>query len=435
MASSLDDLFHESNFHNVSSLTTIYGATAINGCNVDKLMVAMLKGKIVLFEYKKVDQSLVKIDKEVSFTYIPADAHVISIDCFTCGARGLIIAVAFFKETNGKLTNYLNIYCNYTYDASDEKDSCQLETVAENCRSFELEFVPFQLTHCKSRARKDCEALLQTVFIVLGGDSRIHVYAQDENQGEFSEQNLDKYFPEFKDLPGVPMFVDIKITNNEKMRISAVGHATGDISLFITDLSTEEWKLTTYHIQHDSPITSVRLFTKYTEVKIPEFMKRKFSTQDLPNHDPNIYHLLVTSAWENAVVYCFCADQGFEIPVLLENSSEHDCVTCCQIADIDRDGVNDIIIGTYGQELLVYKFNEPSSETYDPYEPVTLIPYWTRTFSYPIVNIMLQDLTGDGLSELIVISTKGLHILQCNSASAIKECKAKLLNLKRLKIK
>lgn len=51
------------------------------------------------------------------------------------------------------MASFLNIYCNYAYDASKSDDVFEFKSVAENCRTFELQFLPFQLTHCKTKAR------------------------------------------------------------------------------------------------------------------------------------------------------------------------------------------------------------------------------------------------------------------------------------------
>ena len=37
---------------------------------------------------------------------------------------------------------------------------------------------------------------------------------------------------------------------------------------------------------------------------------------------------------------------------------------------------------------------------------------WEREFAHPIHQVMYCDITGDGLSELVVLSSAGLHILQ-----------------------
>lgn len=41
--------------------------------------------------------------------------------------------------------------------------------------------------------------------------------------------------------------------------------------------------------------------------------------------------------------------QGFTNMVILPESDEFDCVTCTCIADVNWDGKNEIILGTYGQ--------------------------------------------------------------------------------------
>ena len=138
------------------------------------------------------------------------------------------------------------------------------------------------------------------------------------------------------------------------------------------------------------------------------------------------------------MVYCFCEDQGFRLPVLLKHSSDHDCVTCSAIADVSRDGKNDIVIGTYGREVMVYEFKVPdlaAVHDYDPCYPTTIEPMWSRKFSFPIVNVTFLDLNGDGLEELAVISNKGLHVMQCGAKNIVEECIRKLGWLKRFRFK
>ena len=47
--------------------------------------------------------------------------------------------------------------------------------------------------------------------------------------------------------------------------------------------------------------------------------------------------------------------QGFTNMVTLPESDEFDCVTCTCIADVDWDGNNEILLGTYGQVMFVLK--------------------------------------------------------------------------------
>lgn len=45
----------------------------------------------------------------------------------------------------------------------------------------------------------------------------------------------------------------------------------------------------------------------------------------------------------------------FSKSTILPESSLHDSIMCAVVADIDWDGVNEIILGTYGKKLLIYK--------------------------------------------------------------------------------
>ena len=40
---------------------------------------------------------------------------------------------------------------------------------------------------------------------------------------------------------------------------------------------------------------------------------------------------------------------GLSSMVTLPDSDDYDCVVCSCVADVDWDGVNEIILGTYGQ--------------------------------------------------------------------------------------
>lgn len=42
-------------------------------------------------------------------------------------------------------------------------------------------------------------------------------------------------------------------------------------------------------------------------------------------------------------------EHGFTEQLLLEDSDKYDCTLCACVADIDWDGENEILIGTYGQ--------------------------------------------------------------------------------------
>ncbi|EEC14847.1 hypothetical protein IscW_ISCW020882 [Ixodes scapularis] len=65
------------------------------------------------------------------------------------------------------------------------------------------------------------------------------------------------------------------------------------------------------------------------------------------------------------------------------------------------------------QEVLVYKLERfPSGK-----EAYALL--WQQTVSHPILSLRYLDIMGDGACELLVLSTKGLHILQVDLDSPV----------------
>lgn len=99
---------------------------------------------------------------------------------------------------------------------------------------------------------------------------------------------------------------------------------------------------------------------------------------------------------------------------ILPNSDKFDCVTSGLISDIDMDGKNEILLGTYGQQLLIYKLGSVGDTSYNLFHH--------QMFPNPLLAMSYIDITGDGLKELLILSTKGLHILQHDLKKATEIC-------------
>lgn len=99
-----------------------------------------------------------------------------------------------------------------------------------------------------------------------------------------------------------------------------------------------------------------------------------------------------------------------ERDVKLAGSEFSDCVLCSCIADVNMDGKNEILLGTYNQEVLVYTLVDDTWELAE-----------RRLFDAPVHSISYLDLTGDGMKELAVLTQRGVHILQvCKSILSIR---------------
>jgi len=70
------------------------------------------------------------------------------------------------------------------------------------------------------------------------------------------------------------------------------------------------------------------------------------------------------------------------------------------------DGQNEILLGTYGQEVLIFAL------TGDTWELGT-----RKLFDAPVHSISYMDITNDGIKELIVLTQRGVHILQVYNIS------------------
>lgn len=87
------------------------------------------------------------------------------------------------------------------------------------------------------------------------------------------------------------------------------------------------------------------------------------------------------------------------------------------VADINMDGVNEILLGTYSHEIYVFKIN------YDEKWILSDI----RKFDSPVYSMAYLDITNDGMKELIVLTQRGVYILQ-HDLSKIKKILDKRLD-------
>jgi len=87
-------------------------------------------------------------------------------------------------------------------------------------------------------------------------------------------------------------------------------------------------------------------------------------------------------------------------------------VTCAWAADLRQDGGPAVLLlGTFGQELLAYTQLPTLPEDNDDQRWQLA---WRKTFAAPVIGVRYADLTGDGVRELIVITTRGVQVLQHN---------------------
>ncbi|XP_029304866.1 KICSTOR complex protein kaptin [Cottoperca gobio] len=377
--------FVEDSFSRFPSQSNIYGLCQ---AGEQELLAATLKGKVVCFRYQELQHKIRPVAKEVQFTYIPVDAEIVSIDAFNKSPpkRGLVVGITFVKDSGDKATPFLNIYCDY-----EPGSEFNLESIAQSCLNLELQFTPFHLYHTEVQSD---DGGRETVFLLSGHDQRIHLYKENASLHQFEEQPVERLFPELQQLPSNVLWLDM-LSIDGGQRLSAFGCQNGCVGLAQVN-QTEPEVLQSWMFQFDSPISSVLLFPL------------SYQTESGENGVEMVgYNLLVTSSIEMAVVYRDVQERGLSHSVCLSESDQWDAVLCALVIDLDFDGQKEVLLGTYGQELLCYKF-QPAGRGRDGQFKLQ----WRRSFKSPLLSIIYLDLTGDGLRELAVLTLKGLHILQ-----------------------
>ncbi|KAM6223399.1 KICSTOR complex protein kaptin [Rhynchocyon petersi] len=377
----------EDSFTRFSSQSNVYGLAG-GASGRGELLAATLKGKVIGFRYQDLRQKIRPVAKELQFNYIPVDAEIVSIDTFNKSPpkRGLVVGITFIKDSGDKGSPFLNIYCDY-----EPGSEYNLDSIAQSCLNLELQFTPFQLCHAEVQIGDQ----LETVFLLSGNNPAIHLYKENEGLHQFEEQPVENLFPELTNLTSSALWLDVHNMPGTSRRLTALGCQSGYVRVAHVDQLSRE-VLQTWTIQQDGPISRVIVFDLFPHAETKE-----------PREE---YSVLVASMLEPAVVYRDLLHQGLEDQLLLPGSEQFDSVLCGLVTDMDLDGQLEVLVATYGQELLCYKYWGPESGLPKSEHGFRLL--WQRSFSSPLLAMAHVDLTGDGLRELAVVSLKGVHILQ-----------------------
>uniref|UniRef100_A0A8C5R208 Kaptin, actin binding protein n=1 Tax=Leptobrachium leishanense TaxID=445787 RepID=A0A8C5R208_9ANUR len=380
----------EDTFSRFPSQSNVYGLSVLPCPGAPELLAATLKGKVTNFRYQEQRDRLRAGAREVQFTYIPVDAEIVSIDSFSKSPPkcGLVVGITFIKDSGDKASPFLNIYCDY-----EPGSEFNLDCIAQSCLNLELKFTPFQLCHAEIQDGDKPE----TVFLLGGNDQCIHLYKENAGLHQFEEQPVENLFPELKDLPSNVTWLSVHNILGTSRRITAYGCQSGYVCAAHVDQERRE-VLQSWSLQQDGPLSKVLVFSMPGSRAGTGFTERPSVTEE--------YSVLVTSTIEPSVIYRDLLRRGLQDQLLLPDSDRYDSVLCAAATDVDFDGELEVLLGTYGQELLCYKYIEDVEQS-GRYQLV-----WQRSFPSPLLCMAHVDLTCDGLRELAIICLKGLHILQ-----------------------
>ncbi|XP_025162092.1 KICSTOR complex protein kaptin isoform X2 [Harpegnathos saltator] len=368
-----------------------------NGSN--KLLVASLKRKIYSCEYHlMLDLNLRPMVKELLFTYIPSGAEIISIDAYNKSdtADSFVIGITIIKTGADTIERYLNIYTEGAVDGEGDEGT-SIEAIAQNCLMVELSYTPYHLYHTILPQQNSAHEI---VWLISGSDYKIHMIREDKLSHGYSESSIEKYFPELHDIQTIVLWINIYYYNEYRWRVTAVGCECGLVKVAIVNVVDLE-VFQSWLLRYDQPVPNVTVFSQQNTIVKPVFVDSNSKGYILEQNKPKLN--VVVSSTSHAIVFEDILERGMKQDVILNGSESSDCILCCCIADINMDGQNEILLGTYNQEVLIYTLVNDTWE-------LTV----RKLFDAPVHSISYMDITNDGLKELIVLTQRGVHILQHN---------------------
>ena len=233
------------------------------------------------------------------------------------------------------------------------------------------------------------------------------LFSEDKLRHMYSELEVENSLVEFQNpYPSVPLYTDT--FTQYGIRTVATVCECGFLKLTKVDESTNEI-LKIWTRSFEAPLTCVVFMKPSTswDPLFPTFIEAKTK---LPLREPEkSLSMVVTCSIGESLVYSDVTNQGLDNCERLENSDAHDIVTSAWVDDLTFDGNLTILLGTHGLKVLAYR-RETSCWKLK----------WEKRFPAPILGIRYADLTGDGVKELIVITTCGVQVLQ-HDLESVKE--------------
>eukprot|EP01103_Thecamoeba_quadrilineata_P013186 TRINITY_DN3583_c0_g1_i1.p1 TRINITY_DN3583_c0_g1~~TRINITY_DN3583_c0_g1_i1.p1 ORF type:complete len:391 (+),score=77.41 TRINITY_DN3583_c0_g1_i1:24-1175(+) len=329
----------------------------------------------------------------------------------------------------------------YIYGAnSSSRDP--LTNIAKDCQQIELGFVPILLCHFETEASS---GRYEKLFVLSDASSCLHFYKEEKQTGLFIEEKSESYIlPELNQLSKLegiyssPLALDIRyyFSMRRSVRITAVGCQNGAVSLSISDsqgLKTRKKTLdgpiikTIVFSSKSSPYLRASQSARVSEMEHPAYFRLEKNAraagvgrtvlEEEADEEENYtdVHLLVCGALGFAVVYRNVTRKWLEDPLFLFGSS-FDSITSACVADVDFNGYNEILIGTYGHQLLVFNHKETKTKKSgveeEEEEGLTYVLTQQKGFNWPVYSIRFVDVMKDG-AEMILLTTRfGLHLLR-----------------------
>ncbi|GJQ66742.1 hypothetical protein Trydic_g4682 [Trypoxylus dichotomus] len=402
------------------NINTINFLELING--TIKIIVSSLKRHVFCLEYlEKSNSNLIPCVKEISFTYIPSSAEIITLNAFNKSEvkNDFVIGITIIKNSKdvNAMETYLNIYSEY-----EENGDFNIENLAQNCLNVQLNFIPHFHGHTELIEWKNDEIInREMVFLLTGSDSQFHIFREDMNSHSYQEINPEEYFPEFYKCTDIVTWIEIYYLNSKKERLTVFGTDTGYVRLCRICTKTNAILLN-HSTNFISYVSHIKIYCENKIIPRPDFLLKAKYQKDQVNEvkEKLLLNVIIANTSVPSVFFRDCLTYGMDNYKTLRRCDPVSVTSCIEVADIDFDGHDEIVLGNSRQELLLYKFDKKEEE-------------WrileTKNVVSPIFRIKYIDITSDGVRELVVFTMKGLYIFQHDADYIQKKLEEKLYSL------
>ncbi|KAF9388046.1 hypothetical protein CPB97_001693 [Podila verticillata] len=392
-----------------------------------------LPARYVLVAAGSIVKCFLGLEESFEFTVCgPANQEIVSMDAFErVDDRGcqLVVTVAIAKAEEPA---QFEIRC---YGANTFGKSIK-ELVLGLPNSIDIQTIPVSWAPTKITHSPLDDDPFEMAILVGGSDSCVHFYLQDESSGVYSEKPIESYFSVLSSFPYCEYCVlSLTIKDYPTYRVVAAGTQNGTLNVGViprdpVTLKLDRANAKSHTIVLFAPITTLTIFTSRVQTH------NSSPTQDLPS--PEGIHLLVTCAIEQVWVYSDIDTHGLLKRTDLAECSYHDSILAAHVMDADWDGQNELLIGTYGRQLMVFKglpsgqlpysnaeyasshashlnqqlLHHQHNHQHETRDHIEHRRYygmtWNRRFASPVYGISSADLNNDGLEELIITTLNGV---------------------------
>ncbi|ETV83996.1 hypothetical protein, variant 1 [Aphanomyces astaci] len=356
------------------------------------------------------------LDYAMSNATMPADSSLLACDVLHLWSSRSALVLLYQEPRGGRCWLTLQPFSTAT---PPDQSSTQILRQRFEQTSVPLKSVTVTVRNGQGRHFHGV-LLFRTDSVVACG------YIQDTNDSnhvqaeQLSTDAFASFFPHLVDCHGVTAYHTTTATSpasdtNETpttIRFLALGCANGVLRVMAGPAAVDGFEAVacTKQFELDGPISSLHLF----------------NVADTIDRSPYTCDVVVNSSIGYAVVYHHPFDVACR-PIILPESDHYDSLLCCVSADIDMDGRPELLLGTFSNALIAYASPDTPSGTWS----VLPKPAWDFFFFGPVYSILCQDMNGDGVDELVIASTDGIHVLEPDCDQVLEKLKAVLVALQQ----